>query len=109
MSLSLAIGLMIGCLVQRKIKRVDLTNSSLEIRDSFGFHSEIIPLVEIDEIRQLCINGYVSIKFRTPNHFGDRILFIPRTRLIPTLFRHPDLLDLEQRVREAQMSHSEPC
>lgn len=100
---SFVLGMTFGCLIQRKIKRVELTNDSLNIRDSFGSRSEVVPLTEIDEVRQLCINGYVSIRFRTPNRFGDRILFIPRIRLVPSLFRHPDLIDLEQKVRDARL------
>ena len=103
MVISFLLGTLIGCLVQRRIMRVDLANDSLSIRDTFGFRREIVPLSGIDDIRPIWINGYVLIRFATANCFGKYILFVPRLRLIGNPFRHPDVDDLKELVREARL------
>lgn len=107
MPISFVIGLVIGSLIQRKIVRVDLTDGSLSIRDTFGFRRRKVPLVGIDNIRTIMVNGYVLIRFAATNCFGSYVLFFPRARFVGAAFRHPDIDDLKELVREARLGNSE--
>jgi hypothetical protein len=85
-----------------RLKRVDMDAQNLYISNYLT--DETVPLENVETVTEnRWINIHpVTIRFREPTQFGERIVFMPKIRWAPSWYSHPVVQEILEAIKLAE-------